>query len=76
MSEERRREGEEEKEETHLVLPMNFWPSERLNWGLSLRHCTRRLPRKLDMSAAASVSVSSASRSFTTGAAADACVTS
>ena len=36
------------------MLPMNFWLSERLNCGLSFLHCTRRLPRKRDMSAVVS----------------------
>ena len=51
-----------------MVLPMNFWPSERLNCGLFLRHSRRRLPRKLERSDAASVCACAERRSFTTGA--------
>ena len=60
--------GGREGGRTHFVDPMNFWPSERLNWGLFLRHSRRRLPRKLERSDAASVCVCAERRSFTTGA--------
>ena len=64
MKETTREEKEGEGRKTHLVLPMNFWLSERLNCGLSVRHCTRRLPRKRERSVVVSLPLSVADESM------------